>query len=65
MVVHIHDDEFAPDEEDPIWLPKVAARGWVILTKDREIRHRKIELDAVLSNGAYLLMFGQGDLLIL
>jgi len=61
VVVHIHDDHFAPDEQDHIWLPKVAAKGWGILTKDKDIRHRKLELDAVLNNEAYMLTFGQGD----
>ena len=61
MVVHIHDDYHAPDEQDHIWLPKVAAKGWVILTKDKDIRHRKLELDAVLANDATMLTFGKGD----
>lgn len=61
LVVHVHDDYFATDEEDHIWLPKVAANGWVVLTKDKDIRHRKLELDAVLANDAYLLTFGHGD----
>jgi len=61
LVIHIHDDHFAPDEQDHIWLPKVAAKGWVILTKDKDIRHRKIELDAVLDNDAIMLTFGHGD----
>ena len=61
LIVHIHDDHFAPDEEDQVWLPKVATKGWVILTKDKDIRHRKLELDAVLNNEAYMLTFGTGD----
>jgi glycogen synthase len=61
LVVHVHDDHFAPDEQDHVWLPKVAAKGWVILTKDKDIRHRQLELDAVLNNEAYMLTFGTGD----
>lgn len=61
LIVHVHDDHFAPDEQDRIWLPPVAAKGWVILTKDKDIRHRKLELDAVLQNDAVMLTFGQGD----
>ena len=44
-----------------VHVPKVAAKGWVILTKDKDIRHRKLELDAVLNNEAYMLTFGHGD----
>jgi hypothetical protein len=61
LVVHIHDDHFAPDEQDHLWLPKVASKGWIILTKDKDIRHRKLELDAVLANDATMLTFGKGD----
>jgi hypothetical protein len=60
VVVRIHDDYFKPDEQDAVWLPKAAEKGWVILTKDKDIRHRKIELDAILRNNAYFLTFGQG-----
>lgn len=42
LVVHIHDDHFDPDEQDQVWLPEVAAKGWVILTKDKDIHHRKL-----------------------
>jgi len=61
LLVHIHDDYFAPDEQDHLWLPKVAAKGWIILAKDKDIRHRKIELEAVLNNNACMLTFGKGD----
>ena len=61
LIVHVHDDHFAPDEQDHLWLPQVATKGWVILTKDKDIRHRKLEIDAVLENEAYLPTFGQGD----
>jgi predicted nuclease of predicted toxin-antitoxin system len=61
LIVHVHHEHFADDEEDHVWLPKVAAKGWVILTKDKDIRHRKLEIDAVLQNDAVMLTFGQGD----
>lgn len=61
LIVHVHDDHFDPEEQDSIWLPLVAQRGWVILTKDKDIRHRALELEAVLQHDAYLLTFGKGD----
>lgn len=62
ITIHIHDDDFPIDAKDEEWLPVVAKKGWVILTKDKDIRHRKIELDAVLKNKAYLITYGRGDL---
>lgn len=35
-----------PDVE---WLPTIGARGWVRLTKDKDIRRRPIEIQAILN----------------
>ena len=45
--VEIHDDHFPQDAPDEAWIPSVGHRGWVILTKDKHIRHRTMELEAV------------------
>ena len=37
FVVEIHDDHFARDEADRVWLRKVGAQGWVVLTKDQKL----------------------------
>jgi hypothetical protein len=34
----------APDAE---WLPVVGRRGWIVLTKDRHIRRRELEISAL------------------
>jgi len=39
-----HDDEFPSDTEDVVWMPDVAAREWVILTKDNAIQKNLLEL---------------------
>ena len=57
----MHDDHYPQDAVDTKWLPEVARRGWIILTKDKDIRHRKLELNAVLDNNAYVITFGAGD----
>ncbi len=41
--VEPHSAHFRPDEEDPVWLPEVGARGWVVLTRDERIRYRAAE----------------------
>ena len=60
--VHIHEDHFQIDESDHIWLPKAVANGWVILTKDKRIRHRALERDALISAGAYSFILTSGDM---
>lgn len=44
-------DHFQPDEEDAIWLPEVGRRGWVVLTKDKWIRRRANEIEALRTAG--------------
>lgn len=54
--IEIHDDHLsqtAPDEE---WIDFVAKRGWVALTKDKNIRYRAAEIGAVREYGAKLLV---------
>lgn len=35
---HAHDDHFAQDTLDVDWLTEVGRQGWVVLTKDKNIR---------------------------
>jgi hypothetical protein len=41
--VEVHDDHFARDAPDEVWLPEVGRRGWVVLTRDARIRWRPAE----------------------
>jgi hypothetical protein len=42
---------------DQVWIPEVAARGWVILTKDKNIRRAPIEIQALrLPNARYVCL---------
>ena len=47
--VEIHDDHFAPDAKDEVWLLEVGRRGWIVLTKDDRIRYRVTERTALMS----------------
>jgi PIN like domain len=49
---------YAPDTKDATWIPEVAARGWVILTKDKTIRRDSLELGAVLAARAFYFTLG-------
>jgi hypothetical protein len=63
LTVHVLVDsgftESTPDEE---WLPVVAARGWVILTKDRRIGQRPLEKGAIVNSGAAAFVLVGGDM---
>lgn len=58
----LHDDLFAQDTPDERWLVAVAARRWVILTKDTAIRRTPFELGALLGVGAAAFLLSRADL---
>lgn len=60
--VEIHDAHFASDAQDAEWIEAVGRLGWVILTKDKRIRHRPLELAAVRAVGARMFALTAGNL---
>lgn len=49
--VEVHADHFNDNEEDADWLREVGKRGWIVITKDKAIRHRETELAALKTAG--------------
>jgi hypothetical protein len=49
-------EEFDRSTADADWMPKVAARGWVIASRDNRIRYRPAELAALRGSGAILVV---------
>lgn len=47
--------------KDPVWLPAVAAAGWVIITRDLNIRNNPAERRAVRENGARMVALSGDD----
>ena len=47
--VRVHDEFFPQDAKDEVWLGEVGRRGWVVLTKDKHIRYRQVEIQALLA----------------
>lgn len=45
----------APQTVDSVWIPEVAQRGWLIITRDRHILDHTAEIQAVVDNGAKLV----------
>jgi PIN domain-containing protein len=52
------DEEIANTE----WIADAASRGWPILMKDKRIRHRRAEIEAVTTNKAKCFVITRGDL---
>ena len=50
-VAHVQRDTFGTGTQDVEWLPDVGARGWVLITKDKQIRRREIQLRALRQAG--------------
>ncbi len=60
--VHAHDDHFAQNTPDAEWLIEVGRRGWVVLTKDKNIRSNQLEHVALVRANVACFMLGRGDL---
>jgi hypothetical protein len=44
------EDEFAHDVTDAEWLREAGIRGWLVIGRDRRIRHRPAEKQAILDH---------------
>jgi hypothetical protein len=51
-----HRDHFAPDALDEAWIPAIASRGWVIVTRDFAIQRRPTERAAWTAANATVVM---------
>ena len=60
--VRVHSDYFADDAPDDEWLREVGKRGWLALTKDKRIRYRAMEFDAVVEAKVRLFVLTAGNL---
>jgi len=59
--VEVHDDHFARDEDDIVWLKACGLNGWVVLTKDERIRRDPAEVRAIIASGAHAIFIGRQD----
>ena len=49
--VEYHQEHFAQDARDDVWLPSVGARGWVVVSQDYRYHLRQTELAAIKQHG--------------
>ncbi len=57
-----HSAHFAGEAPDVEWIPIVAARGWIILTRDRRIISRSLEVEVLRRAGAAMFAVIGGQL---
>jgi len=62
LTVEIHDDHFSRDEEDRVWLQNIGDLGWVVLTKDKRLRYRPLEIAALRQSNARVFVLTAGNL---
>jgi predicted nuclease of predicted toxin-antitoxin system len=59
--VEILTDHFPQDAEDSLWLPAVGQNGWIVLSKDKRLRHNYIELTKLLESGTHSFLLTSGN----
>jgi hypothetical protein len=57
-----HAERFAHDADDLEWLQVAGESGWVVLTKDANIRRNEIERRALIDAGVAAFMLARADL---
>ena len=60
--VEVHHVHFADGTPDAEWLPTIGARQWVVLTKDRNIRRRDLEIRAIVQARVRAFVLTAADL---
>ena len=57
--VEMHRDYYVDDENDQVWLPEVAAKGWVIISQDQ---FNELERQAIRNAGGRAFLIVEGSM---
>lgn len=49
--VERHDDHYGESTDDEVWIPGVVARGWIILSHNKNIRYTSDQTDLIMNGG--------------
>jgi hypothetical protein len=60
--VEVHHEHFESGAPDAEWLAVVGERRWVVLTKDRHIRRRELEIQAIVNARVRAFVLTASDL---
>lgn len=55
-MVEVHDDHLDQDAPDEEWIALVGDRKWLAVTKDKNVRFRTAEIEAIKCRGARVLV---------
>jgi hypothetical protein len=53
------EDHFPPDCPDETWIPAVGARGWIAVTRDKNIARKRRQRELVAASQLRLFVFSQ------
>jgi predicted nuclease of predicted toxin-antitoxin system len=59
--VELKTDHFDQDADDATWVTEVGARGWIILSADKNLRHNHIEIVALLKSNTHSFLLTSGN----
>ena len=62
VTIEPHAAHFVPDAPDTVWLQAIGLKGWVMLMKDKNIKHNYIERRMLLSSKVKAFLFVPGNL---
>ena len=62
LKVELHSDHFEDDSPDEVWISEVGRQGWIVLTKDKAIRRRDVELQAVVDANVRMFSLTSGNM---
>lgn len=57
----LHDEMFAQGTPDTDWITGIAAKGWPVLTRDRNIKRRRLTLQAIIEGPLKFFSIGSGQ----
>lgn len=60
--VIIHDEHFPEGTQDEVWLTEVGKQGWIVLTKDDQIRYHRTEVESIKHSGARVIILPRGNM---
>jgi PIN like domain len=65
LVVHTMVEVFGSREQDVAddeWLERAGRDGWIVFTKDKRIRYRHVEIEAIRTHGVKAFVLASGNL---
>ena len=56
ICVEVHDDHLPIDAPDEDWITLAGRNGWIVLTKDKNIRYRHAQLASIKKNATRIIV---------